>query len=271
MSGRGAIHTLPLSSMSRHLARNLYHLMRRAARRTPVDRLQKRGHKTVSVLNFRDVEKLIERAIDGSLRRRGINLDDPSIRDEVRLEFMALLRERDNLSDTVEELLREQETLRENRERLAEQISVVTSEYEEVQAEPVETDTTDFDRLQATMEARLRELLENGSVPADLADQALALVRESIEEQRQLIVTRAQAEHASRLHDLEVRISKLKRKLGETEEMLARARAQSLREAIPGEEVDPGLKFGDPNYETKQELLTEIFKLNVELQDMLKT
>ena len=74
----------------------------------------------------------------------------------------------------------------------------------------------------------------------------------------------------SNLTQLQRRIAKLKRKLEETEDMLERARASGVEpEGIHGEPVDPGVKRGDPDFGMKKELLGEIFRLNVELRQML--
>ena len=69
---------------------------------------------------------------------------------------------------------------------------------------------------------------------------------------------------------LQRRIEKLKRKLSETEDMLERARTTGVEPSgIAGEQLVPGVKQGDPDFQMKKELLGEIFKLNVELRQML--
>lgn len=260
--------------MTRQLARNLYHLMRGAARRTSVDRLKRTGHKTVSVLSFKDVQQLIERAVENTLRRRGIRLDGPEVQEEVRLEFLALMQERDSLQRTVDQLLAERERLASNRDELSQAISAAELEYQVARRagpeEPVQS--ADLDELRARVERQLRELLaEQPGAEALLGEQALSLVVGAIEEQRKASLSRAQEEHGERLQQMRRRLERLKAKLAETEEMLARARAQGGLEAIPGEAIEAGLKDADPQYTTKKELLGEIFRLNVELREMLKT
>jgi len=256
--------------MSRSLSRDLYHLMRKASRRTPVDKLRRSGHKNVSVLSFRDVQALIEQAVANTLRRKGLKLDGPEIHEEVRMEFLALMRERDLLQETVENLLKEKDELAQNRDRLQEVIGQVTEELEEEQSVDPEADSEELDRMRERLVASLREMLGPHADP-NVTARAVALVEQAVEEQRQLTLSRAQEAQTARVEHLERRINRLKTKLEETESMLVRARSAGGPEGIAGEHVDPGLKIGDPNFETKKELLGEIFKLNVELREMLKT
>lgn len=256
--------------MSNPLARNLYHLMRRTARRTSVDKLRKTGHKTVSVLNFRDIEELIERSVENTLRRKGMRLDSPGIHDEVRLEFLALMRERDILRETVDSLLQEQDELNRNRELLQTELQTTAQELMQQQAatpEEVE-DAEQLSDLAQAVAAQLREVLGPNDPAA--AERAVSLVTKAIDEQREGALERAREEQAARTDQLQRRMGKLKRKLAETEEMLERARSEGGQlEAIPGHEVDAGLKAGDPDHGKKRELLGEIFRLNVELREML--
>lgn len=257
--------------MSRQLSRDLYHLMRKASRRTPVEKLRRKGHKNVSVLNFRDVQALIEKAVQNTLRSKGVNLNGPGIAEDVRMEFLALMRERDVLQDTVQSLLKERDELAENRQRLTAAIDRASDElHEEESADPVES-AAELAQMSSHVSARLREILASGAPGDQLAEKAVALVEAAIEEQRLTTQDRAKEAHEERLSHLHRRIKRLKAKLGETEQMLARAKTTGAPEALPGEAIDPGLKIGDPNYEQKKDLLGEIFKLNVELREMLNT
>ena len=254
--------------MSRHLARNNYHLMRGAARRTTVDELRRSGRRTVSVLNFRDVQDLIEQAVENTLKRRGLKLDGPGIHEDVRLEFLALMRERDLLSKTVEDLLQEKEQLRDNRQKLGQAIAVATDEYRSVQEAAIDDEESEeLARLEARVEALLRELLAEDQ--PEKGDRAVAIVAQAFAEQRALTAERARRAHEARLSQMDRRIGRLKHKLQETEDMLARAQADGGLEAIPGQPIQPGLDVADPSFETKKALLSEIFKLNVELGEML--
>ncbi|MCB9896625.1 MAG: hypothetical protein H6825_01350 [Planctomycetes bacterium] len=257
--------------MSSNLARNLYHLMRHSARRTSVDKLRRHGHKTVSVINFRDIEELIEKSVENTLRRKGLRLDGPDVHEEVRLEFLALMRERDILRETVDSLLAEQDELKRNRERIEHAMQETAQQLESEQGVALETqvEAAGLTELEDKVVQDLRAIL--AGVDPKLAEQAVAHVTQAIDAQRELAVERARADHEGRLDSLQRRMAKLKKKLAETEDMLERAReAGSVPEAIPGMPVEAGLKSEDPNFSRKKELLGEIFRLNVELREMLK-
>ena len=257
--------------MSSHLARNLYHLMRRSARRTSVDKLRRHGHKTVSVINFRDIEELIETSVENTLKRKGLRLDGPDVHEEVRLEFLALMRERDILRETVDSLLAEQDELKRNRERLenALQDTAHALQTEQAAAPEQQVEAVGLIELEGKVVQDLRGIL--AGIDPSLSEQAVTLVARAIEEQREQAVERARADHEGRVDSLQRRMAKLKKKLAETEDMLGRARvAGAVPEAIPGMPVDAGLKSEDPNFSQKKELLGEIFRLNVELREMLK-
>ena len=182
------------------------------------------------------------------------------------MEFLALMRERDLLQQTVDELLREKDELRENKDALLKELSRTTQEYESQAEAPPEAEMdADLTELQTNLAAKLQEILGD----QEAGQRAIALVTQAIEEQRSVAITKARSAQESRLSQLQRRIQRLKHKLQETEEMLVRARTEGGYEAIPGEHVEAGLTIGDPNYETKKELLGEIFRLNVELRQML--
>ena len=97
-----------------------------------------------------------------------------------------------------------------------------------------------------------------------------SLVQAALEDHVHMLNQQAADAQQSNLTQLQRRIAKLKRKLEETEDMLERARASGVEpEGIHGEPVDPGVKRGDPDFGMKKELLGEIFRLNVELRQML--
>lgn len=255
--------------MSQHLARNIYHLMRGAARRTSVDSLRRQGRKTVSVLNFRDIQELIESAVENTLRRRGLSLDGPEIHEEVRLEFLALIRERDLLRNTIEDLLAQKQTLEDNRGKLDQALVRATTEYEQARAELDGDDLDDLQRLSDKLEGGLRDLLDAGGAAGALRERVLAMVRQATDEQRDLTLSRSKATHEAHVRRLQRRMNRLKQKLSETEEMLERAREEPEMVGVPGQPIVNGLTTKDAAYETKRELLGEIFRLNVELREML--
>lgn len=258
--------------MTLQLARNLFHLMRGASRRTTLDGLKKRGHRNVAVLDFRDVQALIDKAVENTLQRRGISFDREDLQDDVRHEFLSLMRERDALKNTVDALLKEKDELAVNKEHLEEAIERTTAEVETIQAAP-EEQNEEISGLQVLMDklrASLRTNLSEAGVSTAVIQRNIELVTLAFDEYQQLLLERARESNASRLDQLQRRIGKLKRKLSETEDMLVRAReAGAGPEGIESEDFVPGVQGSDANANMKKELLGEIFRLNVELREML--
>lgn len=265
--------------MSNPLTRSLYHLMRGASRPTSLSRLKQRGHKRVPILRYRDIEALIDTSVENTLKRLGIELSDRDIRGlgaEARVEFLALIHERDTLRDTVDQLVAQQEELESNRELLVERMSATRDELDESREAVEETDTLDEDlsSLEGRIAASLRALLSDPATPRDhLAPRAIELVHAAFDEQRDEVAARTRAEQAERVALLQRRLTKLNKKLEESEAMLARARAAATDTDDDREEVDmgpAGLQSADPQFEKKKQVLDEIFKLNVELKSMMK-
>ena len=256
--------------MTRLLSRNLYHLMRGASRRTSLAKLKKRGHKNVSVLSYSAVNGLIDMAVENTLKRRGIDMSKGDVQEDVRHEFLSLMRERDSLQNTVDALLREKNELKENQQHLKDEINRTTAEYEQVQVGP---DLEADDELKALMEklqGALMSVLGEAGVSQQLSDKTLAIVTQAIQEHRDLTSKKSRVDQEVQLGQLERRISKLKRKLQETEDMLAKAQTDGVTvEGIAGEPVTAGVSGSDPKAHMKKELLGEIFRLNVELREML--
>jgi len=256
--------------MTRTLARNLYHMLRGAAQKTTVDGLKKRGHRTVSVLNFRDVQQMIGRAIENTLQRRGLSLDRADIQDEVRHEFLSLMTERDALQNTVDSLLREKGELAENHQALASELNKATEEYETAQGSATGAVPEHVARLMQRITAEVSGTQNAAGVNAQLTSKTLSLVQAALEDHAHMLDRETRDGQATNLQQLQRRIEKLKRKLQETENMLKRARTSGMdSDGIVGEPLVPGVKQGDPDFQMKKELLGEIFKLNVELRQML--
>ncbi len=265
--------------MSNSLTRSLYHLMRGASRPTSLSRLKQRGHKRVSILRYRDIEMLIDTSVENTLSKMGIELSDRDIKGlgaEARVEFLALLHERDSLRETVDDLVTQQEELEANRAVLKERLTETKSELDEEQAaedEELVEFGEDLTSLEGRISASLRALLSDSATPRDaLTARAIELVRAAFDEQREEVANRTRAEQAERVGLLQRRLSKLNKKLEESEAMLARARAAANTSDEDIEEFDmgpAGLKSQDPQFEKKKQVLEEIFKLNVELKSMV--
>jgi len=256
--------------MTRSLARNLFHMLRGAAEKTTVDGLKKRGLRTVSVLNFRDVQMIIVRSIENTLQRRGLDFDQSDIQDEVRHEFLSLIRERDALQNTVDALLREKGELAENRTALATELDKATLEYENAQSTAAISTSDEVADLMKRIASEVVASQNAAGVKTQLTNKTLSLVQSALQDHVHSLSRQSENGHQANLDQLQRRIEKLKRKLHETEHMLERARATGMEsDGVPGGVTAPGVKHSDPDFEVKKELLGEIFRLNVELRQLL--
>jgi hypothetical protein len=258
--------------MSRKLAFNVIHLLRGASRQESLERLKREGHRSVSVLRSSDIESLLATAVDETLSALGLELQADTIKglnEEARLRFVKLIKERDDLAATLE-ALKNQET------QLTVQQGSLRTELERAETELVteqETDPgtldTDLAQLRSQLAEQLTALLVERQADPALTPEVLAIVDGAIENYRVLQSARMRREQNARIVQLQRRIEKLRRKLEESDRLLARARAAGA-EGIPFlADIGPPLQPGDPGYEHKRELLEEIFKLNVELQRII--
>ncbi len=261
--------------MSRKLAHNVFQLARGASRTLSLSRLRREGHSQVPVLRLTELEALVSRAVDDTLSALGLQLADETVAglsEEARLRFLGLVKERDALRETVTALERGRDELSRNQDSLRGELMRAETELDDVRQAPA-TSATDHElmALIETLGRDLRGVL--GAAPgADrrLVDEALAVVEQALASYRQLLAARAKQEHEAKVVQLQRRIARLERKLAESEDLLERARAAS-RGGEPGLlGLAPALRPGDSDYTAKRELLDEIFRLNVELQRIIK-
>src|SRR4249920_7680 len=100
--------------MSFRLARDVFEVLRGSARTKSLDQLRREGHNNVPVLKFSELEALLSATVEDALKRLGLELSDHHVQglnEEARLRFLALLRERQTLQDTLEGLQRQGDKL----------------------------------------------------------------------------------------------------------------------------------------------------------------
>jgi hypothetical protein len=262
--------------MSFKLARNVFEVLRGSARTKSLEQLRREGHQHVPVLRFSDLEALMAAAVDDTLTRLGLELSDHQIaglNDESRLRFLALLRERQQLKDTLDSLQRQGDKLEVTTEG-------VRAEIERAQAELVEEETLpapmSVDEDVEVLRAKLREVLgvvlqDAARADPDLPTRVMAAVDTAVENYRILVAAKARTEQEGRVEQLNRRLQRLRRKLEESEVLLARARAAAASGGALMPLFDPGkaLQPGDADYAQKKGLLDEVFQLNVELRKMI--
>jgi hypothetical protein len=262
--------------MSFKLARNVFEVLRGSARTKSLDQLRREGHQHVPVLRFSDLEALMAAAVDDTLTRLGLDLADNQVsglNDEARLRFLALLRERQQLKDTLAGLQREGAKLEGTTEGVRAEIERAQAELvEEEHVAPAEGTDTELEALRARLQEAITTMLAGvaGADP-DLPARMMAAVDAAVENYRILVAARSRREQEARVEQLQRRLHRLRHKLEESEILLAKARAAATAQGGIIPNFDPGnaLQPGDTDYQQKKALLDEVFKLNVELRKMI--
>ncbi|MGQ0554141.1 MAG: hypothetical protein ACT4PU_13085 [Planctomycetota bacterium] len=259
--------------MSQPFARRLFDLLRGASREQSLDRLRHAGHRQVSVLSYRDVERMLSEAVDEALADLGLDINArgaAGLTEEARTRFFALLQERNTLRDTVDELKRRQDELSRHRDMLATEVVRTEEELAESHERARRGLWAPADAASAAQRftSRLESLL--GEIEPGLRQRIAAAGGEALGAE---LSQHLQREQDSREEQLRRRIEKLRGKLQESEALLARVRAAQSAQSAGGQfgsglPMTPSDLTG-PAGAQRAALLDEIFRMNVELQTMM--
>ena len=250
------------------LSESLRDAVRKLARTTTVEQLRKRGVRRVNVLGVDRVVGLIEEAVDRSLRHRLLGFERAEVADATREEFLRLLRENETLSKDRADLLAKKSELEDS-------VSELRLELQR-QEQALEARLADAEKLtrartegenEVILEA-INELVRGAGGGAELADRLGGFVLGLVDEQRR-IAREAQAT----ANDDE--IDRLRRRIGKLSDALDGSEAK-LAELASGRAIDDGiasiyrdvqgLSGTEADFKRKKELMTDIFKANVQLQ-----
>ncbi|GIW73443.1 MAG: hypothetical protein KatS3mg102_2985 [Planctomycetota bacterium] len=261
--------------------------LRERTERVPLRALERRGYRSVQVLDMRTIERIVGEAVEQCLIRRGEALDAAAraeLEREAKAEFLQLLAEHKRVLAAKTEAERRRAELEhqlgELRRELARQTDELRREQSRNVAE-VEISPAAFAELETRLRALFDELMneqERRSL-AELGPRALrglsqferelaAMLDRLLAELRERYLSQERREHERKVELLERRIAKLNRALQETE--------HQLRRVVEMKAIDPGvasiydsvqgLDLADPLYGRKKELLHEIFLQNLALQ-----
>jgi hypothetical protein len=245
----------------------------------PVSRLKRQGVQAVTVLDWKRIESLIGRAIDQVFAARGDRLAPAALANvnrEVREAFMRLLHERDALEDSAAQLERQKRELQDNLARLRDELRRSSGELaDELKAhQDASAVGADGAALAARFEAEVRDLLaalgtpDAGSAAARVRERAADLLREG----HAAALREVQQARGERIDNLERRVAKLRSALTDSESLVERLRTTKVGD--PGlasvYRTVQGLDKNTIGAAERQGLLDELFKLNVELRDMIQ-
>lgn len=261
------------------LANSLFRMFRENSDVVTVSRLKKQGVRQVTVLDWDRIEGLISRAVEEAISRRGVSLSKDAlatVNQEALEAFHRLVQERDQYQESARSLEEEKAELSRNLSRLREEFERSNNDLERERGRVVAVDEVSLDgaalsgfseRLEEELRAMLSGAEGGDAVPGSVA----ALARRLVEEERERAVVAARAEQRMRVATLERRVSKLKRTLADSEAAASRMRAAT--DAPAGVESIyrevQGLDQKDAHAGEKKGLLDQIFRLNVELRDVI--
>ncbi|MEW6745746.1 MAG: hypothetical protein AB1486_23605 [Planctomycetota bacterium] len=281
--------------MAIRLAKDILHFLREQAAPTSLKKLQREGIQNATVLDMDQIEDLVTRAVDRVLRQSNI---DPSrtaqLGRDAREEFLRLLHDRDSLRETVDALSREHDELQKNFSRLRKALGQAQQDLDEERARAAAAAAASREEaVEAKLQPFLRDIkseiiLRLQRSPAglrpeiercleDLPLKLAQVARGYLDRETARVLDEERRARQDRIGHLERRVTKLKGALAETETMLDRVRttrpsgaggaADADRAAIYSEAQ--GLPDDEPGYHKKKGLLSEIFRLNLELRDLI--
>ena len=249
--------------------------VKRLAYQTSVEQLKRRGVDKVKVLGLDRITMLIQEAVSRSLSHKMASFDRRQLAAATRDEFLKLLESNQNLvrsHDKLNELKQQAEAqVDELRRELAEKSAQLQSKLmlarRQIRAR--------FDGEDAVIAEKIQALFDNarsgpGEMKLDnLRGGVMELVLQVVNYERDQAIAAREAVRDRDVELLQRRINKLQTSLQETEHELRHvARVKNIDGGISSMYRDvQGLDENDAQFERKLELMTELFKANVMLQE----
>ncbi len=251
--------------------------VRQMSFRTSLDKLKKKGVKNVNVLGIDRIISLIEAAVYRSLKTRLVGLEREAVAESTKAEFLRLLRSN-------EDLQREKSQVDQARERAEDEIDLMRRELGEKRSAlkvKLEQDSVEFamrydgENAEIAMKVAsvVGSLVEAGDVSVgSLEGRLIELVMDVIAGERAEAEVARKALQDREVGNLQRRIKKLNDTLVSTEHRLSRASAmKSVDEGISSIYRDvQGLDESESHSGKKNELMADLFKANLKLQNRAK-
>jgi hypothetical protein len=248
--------------------------VKKMAVKTSLDNLKKRGVKEVNVLGVDRIIGLIDEAVHRSLKSRLFGVEREAVTEATKAEFLRMLKSNEDLQRSKSEI----EKLKDRAEEEVDQLRRELESQRQALAQRLQQGAleqrrqNDGDSEAVKLVARVNEMFAAlGGGSGDLAqvqERVVELVSELVGHER-----RAAQEAKSALHDREVdTLQRRIKKMSETLEVTERR----LQEVAAMKDIDPGissiyrdvqgLASSESQYARKRELMSQIFKANLELQ-----
>ncbi len=253
------------------LSHSLQEAVRKLAFKTSVDKLKKRGVRSVNVVGLDRIVGLIEEATSRSLRHRLLAGDRAAIANATKEEFLRLLKNNQELKKSHDIIQAEKESAIEDATSLRSELSELTKQLKrrlhsagELARSRYEGEDTEILEL---IDLLYQDSLESGDL-GQFKGRMAELLFASLDRERKTAVAATEAAKDKEVDLLQRRIAKLAEQLRITEGRLTSISAEgpedhgtaSVYREVQG--LDPSALF----FEKKKELMADIYKANLQLQ-----
>ena len=259
--------------MEPHINEALTDAVRRWAKPTTPEDLQRRGIRRIRSISLTRVASLIEKAVNRTMLARTLGDvpdDAESFSFAARTEFLRMMGQSPSTRD--DPLQGQAATALERlKQQVAERRRIVEEKRRSLEAGDGAVGAGDIE-----LERKLRDLfLQWGGSATDPSPLEREVIRIAVDELRKERASSERArldDHQRQIDTLERRIAKLNRLLGETEAELQRAVRKAVVEPGKSSMYDTvqGLDAMDEQFEKKTRLMTAIFEANLEMRAALE-
>lgn len=256
--------------------------------RIPLKALERRGFKSVQVLDMATIERIVGDAVELTFQRRhttATEAERTALEKEAKSEFLKLLEDHKRLRQQKDEVDQRRTELEEQVGRLAADLQGQQRALSEERQRPVDAFAFTASAVYE-LESKIREIFkklfreEQRQSLAEIGPKALkglsafeaelaGVIDRLLVDERARFLERERQEQQQKIELYERRIEKLNQALKDTESTLAKvAKAKGIDGGLASiySEIQ-GLNLEDGSYERKSELLKEIFVQNLELQN----
>lgn len=267
---------------------NIRQALKKRTERVPLRALERRGYKSVQVLDMSTIERIVGDAVETCLDRRGDTVADEAragLEREAKEEFLKLLADHKRLAKQKTEDDKQREAIEKQLGDLKSELAKQKATLAKEKSWQLDDGITFSPGAFVELETRLRDLFkklmsdEQRRSLAEMGPRALrglndfekelaSMVGRLLSDERTRYLERERKAHTDKVSLLERRIVKLNKALSTTEGHLYSV--MQLKGIDPGVasiyDSIQGLDAYDPNYGRKKELLLEVFLENLEIQ-----
>jgi hypothetical protein len=266
--------------MAKTFSRSLADAIKRVASRTSLDQLKKRGVKNVNLIGLDRIAALIDEAVRSALKDRMMDFETGElgdIADSTKEEFLRLLKSNEELSKSRDQVLQEKAGIESEVDRLRRELEdqqrALNERHAALAREAVIQGAAEAQQLAARIREIFALLPDKSPELARLEEEIILVAVQGMEAEREKNAGARLAERDREVDQLNRRIDKLARSLGQKEQELMRVAA--MKSIDPGissiYRTVQGLSGEESFYDKKREIMADIFAANMRLKQQLES